>query len=127
MRLIPRRKRTWVLVLLGVAILGAWAVWWAATAKSDFERTFDQIEVGMSTEEVSAVMSSGQAARNLNANWNRMRHKGPLGQIIWDDAGEKIVLDFEDGQLASKGFTPLHARGRLRWLWTHCFKSAPPF
>lgn len=58
MRLIPRRKRTWLLVLVTLAVVFCAATWWVGTEKSDFERKFDQIEIGMTFEEVATLMSS---------------------------------------------------------------------
>ena len=58
MRIIPRRKRTWLLVLVGVAIVGV-SLWMAASEKSEFERRYDRIPLGVSFEEVSSLMEPG--------------------------------------------------------------------
>ena len=45
MRLIPRRKRTWLLAALALLVVAGVAVWWVATAKSEFERQFDNLKM----------------------------------------------------------------------------------
>ena len=62
MQLIPRRKRTWLLVLLGIVIVGAAEIWWAATKKSEFEGKFGQIAIGISKEVALQLMPDDQAS-----------------------------------------------------------------
>jgi hypothetical protein len=123
MRLIPRRKRTWLLVLLGVAIVGAAVIWWAASEKSDFEKLYEQIRVGMMSREVGDLVDSGPFPNRPNF----IGMEGDPYVRFWTNDGEQINLDFKDNRLIGKSFIPLDARGRLRRLWTHCFKSRPPF
>jgi hypothetical protein len=124
MRLIPRRKRTWALVLLGVAIVTSVSLWLEATSyKSDFEREYDRLKIGMTIPETLAVMAHSSTLASLSLD------DGPWPYLRCGvtDEGEHITLVFENDLLTEKEFRPLGARYRLRRLWTRCFKSSPPF
>jgi hypothetical protein len=120
MRLIPRRKRTWLLVLLGVAIVGAAGIWWSALSKSEFERKYDQLKLGMSYEESTSIVVTDPARQLLAFAHKRQR-------FAWVDDGEVITLDFENDRLTRTQFKPAGAIERLGQLWFRCFNSAPPF
>jgi hypothetical protein len=122
----PRRKRTWLLVLLGVVIVGVASIWWAASAKSDFERRVGEIELGMSIQEIQVVMKSAQLAQMIGDNIELGAI--PVRCVVWDEDGdEQLAFDFEKGRLASKQFARLTGINRLRALWRKWFRFAPPF
>jgi hypothetical protein len=124
MRIIPRRKRTWMLVLLAVAILGAASILWTANAdKSDFKMRYDRLSVGMTIPEALAVMTDNAAMAGLAVE----DQPTPSMQFGWTDDGEHIELTFRDCRLAEKKFRPLPHIERFRRWWTRCFKSKPPF
>ena len=90
----PRRKRTWLLVLLGVVIVGVASIWWAASAKSDFERRVGEIELGMSIQEIQVVMKSAQLAQMIGDNIELGAI--PVRCVVWDEDGdEQVAFDFE--------------------------------
>jgi hypothetical protein len=122
MRLIPRRKRTWLLVLLGVAVVGAAAVWWAASEKSNFEQEFDRLRIGMSIPKALALMAADGGSVDTVA-------QGPLSytRFGWINDGEHITLVFKNEKLAENEFKQSGIRHRLRRLWTRCFQSQPTF
>jgi hypothetical protein len=123
MRLIPRHKRSWLLVLLVVAIVDAAAIWWAASEKSEFERRFELVKIGMRLGETIASMEPDILARisPLNENVSGYRY------AVSDDGGEHAAFDFEGGRLTRKTFTlPTGIERLLRW-WTRVFGSKPPF
>jgi hypothetical protein len=125
MRLGPRRKRTWVLVLLGVVIFGVASIWLAASAKSDFEKAYDGIKVGTPFVEVFALAPIAAGSfESTSFSEGQDRH---MRCFVTSDDGEQIELVFVNDQLTEKEFTPLTGFDPLRRLWAHCFRSNPPF
>jgi hypothetical protein len=117
---IPRRKRTWVLVLLGVAIVGAAAIWWTASAKSDFEKRFDRIERGMDVDELQAILGPRWKLSELGVLRFRL--------ILNDENDETLNLEIDNnGRIGRKEFKPAPIISRLRRWWQRTFNSAPPF
>ena len=126
MRLFPQRKRTWLLVLLGVAIVSAAAVWWAATVKSDFERRYDRIKIDMTNQDVMDFMEPVQPS--FVGSWFVQEGQGVgYSRYEWANDGEQIVLAFQFGRLKAKNFIPLPAVVKLRRWWQRTFDSASPF
>jgi hypothetical protein len=119
-----RRKRALLFALLGVVIVGSAATWWAALEKSDFEKQYEQIKVGIMSPEVQILIDSSPFVGRPNFSG---MEGDPYVRFIWTDDGEQIILDFKDNRLIGKGFVPLDTRGRLRRLWARCSKSKPPF
>jgi hypothetical protein len=123
MRLIPRRKRTCLLVLLGVIIVGAAGIWWAATAKSDFERRFGRVELGMTSQEVANVLNQEKVAMSpgyFGPNGNARVAFGVM------DGGEQVDLEFKGNKLVRKAFERSPMTERLRRWWHRTFNSVPP-
>jgi hypothetical protein len=118
MRFIPRRKRTWLLVLLGVLIVGATGCWWTATAKSEFERKFDQVKAGMTIEEATEILGS-------DGLWTEGQLT--IRKRVSADDTEWAILTFTDDRLTEKQFSSPDIRDRLRRLWIRTFGSNPPF
>jgi len=128
MRLIPRRKRTWLVVLLSVAIVGAAGMWWVVTAKSDFERRYDQIKGGLNASEARYVIESGLSSNPICSRDFTVQLM--YDRFVWANDGERIVLTFEsgiDGQLITQEFTPLPPIEKLRRQWRRTFRFEPPF
>jgi len=121
MQLIPRRKRTWLLVLLGIVIVGAAEIWWAATKKSEFEGKFGQIAIGISKEVALQLMPDDQASVFQSVP------PVALTRYEWAVDGEECYLTFSNDRLIEKGFIPLDTRNRLRRLWVRWLNSNPPF
>ena len=110
MQLIPRHKRTWLLVLLGVAIVGAVGIRWVATAKSEFERTFDRIQCGMGANELQAI---------LGPRWN-VQELGFLStRLVFNDADDEVLtLEIDTNcRIKHKEFAPASIATKLRRLW----------
>jgi hypothetical protein len=124
MRLIPRRKRTWQLVLVVVAIAGAATMWQAVTAKSDFERNFDLAETGMTSQEVAKVIGKENVA--IAPAFLAGAGDSVLG-IGLIDGGERADFEFRGNRLTKKTFTTLPIVERLRRLWVRKLGSKPPF
>jgi hypothetical protein len=121
MRIFQGRKRAWLLALLGVVIVVAALIWRSALAKSDFEGRFDQIKIGMTIQEATALMEPERLTVE--------RHVPEEGyssyEYIKDE--EQILLTFKSGRLTAGDFVSptLARRFRLFWFWV--FQSAPPF
>jgi hypothetical protein len=125
MRFIPRRKRTWLLAVLALLIVMGGAIWWAASEKSDFERRFDKIKIGMPNEEAVILMGT---ARPSPVIWQDSPDSSPI--VVgcdWTEEGEQATVVVNEGRITAKDFTPLDARGRLRRMWTRVIGSKPPF
>ena len=119
-----RRKRGWLLVLFGVAIIGAAVVWLVASAKSDFERRYDWIKVEMTNQDVMEFMEPEQPS--FVGSWFVEEGQGGgYSRYEWANDGEQIILAFQFGRLKAKRFIPLPAAEKLRRWWQR--NSAPPF
>jgi hypothetical protein len=126
MRLFPQRKLAWARVMLGAAIVVAGSILLITSQKSDFERLYDQIKVGIPIQDLMNVM--GQERLASVGVWYDQGEQEPAGHHFdWVNDGEQISIRFKGGSVAEKNFTPLGARGQLRRLWVHTLKSAPPF
>jgi hypothetical protein len=112
MRLIPRRKRIWLLALLSVALVGLASIWWATSEKSDFEKLYDEIKVGMTLSEAGWLLQNDSLEIIDEGNGS---------------ATSRIIAEFKYDRLTEKEFKPLPIVERLRRLWRRMFKSNPPF
>jgi hypothetical protein len=126
MRLIPRRKGAWALVLFAVAFLGVAGILLVALTKSDLERRFDQIMPGMSLSEAKSIIGPqrpGKISKWLDIDGRPSEQT----RIIWSIGGESITLVFENDQLTQKDYVPITGIEKLRRLWERIFKTKPRF
>jgi hypothetical protein len=122
MRLVPRRQRTWLIALLGLAVIAGASIWLLASAKSDFEKRFDQIPYGISVEEAMRLMEP-----DIPFSIHKVFLPAPYVRVEWTDDGERFFLNFESERLTKKEFAPLTGVNRLRRSWGRVFSFAPPF
>jgi hypothetical protein len=126
MRLIPRRKRIWLLALLSVALVGLASIWWATSEKSDFEKLYDEIKVGMTVSEAGWLLQN-DSLEIIDEGNGSATSPSPESHFGWMRDGERIIAEFKYDRLTEKEFKPLPIVERLRRLWRRMFKSNPPF
>jgi hypothetical protein len=92
-----------------VAVLLAWS--FRANSK------FDQIQLGMTRDQVEELLGGGQA-----------HFPPPLDLDAWDSTSEYIVVSFDpDGRVIKKTRTEYTLIQTARICWWQCFYSVAPF
>jgi outer membrane protein assembly factor BamE (lipoprotein component of BamABCDE complex) len=104
-------KRKWLLRLAGlalIAVVGLWLIaWWLAPENRMSWETFEQIEVGMSEDEVIAILGVPPGTHTTRRNVNFHLEPGEKG---WHGDYELIIVEFADGKVVRKKHSTLAER-----------------
>jgi hypothetical protein len=121
MPLFPRRKRIWLLATLALLVIVGTSLWWIVTAKSEFERHFDRVTIGMSIQEACAVMESEMPTA-------RSRVQFLPQAFAYAENGESAEFRLDRTErIMAKFFNRPATIERLRRLWTRTVGNNPPF
>jgi hypothetical protein len=121
-----RRRRVLLLALLMLVLVAGVLAWWAATTKSDFEKQYDRLELGMTYVEVRTVMRADQLQCVFSGGI--IVGTRSYSRMAWaDDEGERVAIVLDGGRVAVKEFTPIPMIERARSYWLRVFRKMPPF
>jgi SmpA/OmlA family protein len=124
MRLVPRRKRWWLLIGLAVS-LGVG--WWLLTRPTELELKVARVRAGMTRDEVVSILGSPDTNENMR-DFDRGRFDEIDWAMTWDRPNEFAVVVFHrDDKVSRKHYQKLTLIERLREMWGERFGSPAPF